>query len=101
MSGAGKSQALRCFEDLGFYCVDNLPASLLPEFAQHLRNDPQLYGRVSLGIDARAASKLVNCASRFRERVKREPSLIAPWPAFAAPLGRAESRKRSRGPTKH
>ena len=32
MSGAGKSVALNTFEDLGFYCVDNLPAELLPHF---------------------------------------------------------------------
>ena len=32
MSGSGKSVALNTLEDLGFYCVDNLPADLLPEF---------------------------------------------------------------------
>ncbi|MGO4778868.1 RNase adapter RapZ, partial [Lysobacter sp. 2RAB21] len=32
MSGSGKSVALNTFEDLGFYCVDNLPAELLPQF---------------------------------------------------------------------
>ena len=33
LSGAGKSHALRALEDLGYYCVDNLPAKLLPELA--------------------------------------------------------------------
>src|SRR6185295_14596445 len=33
MSGAGKSQAIRALEDLGFYCVDNLPITLIPSFA--------------------------------------------------------------------
>jgi len=56
LSGGGKTTALHALEDLGYYCVDNLPAGLLPEFAQHLRKDPRLYGRVSLGIDARARS---------------------------------------------
>ena len=52
MSGAGKSQALKNFEDLGFYCVDNLPIDLIPNFAaligkrRYLRN-------VALGIDIR------------------------------------------------
>ena len=54
LSGSGKSTALHALEDLGYYCVDNLPASLLPEFARHLSNDPALYSKVSLGIDARA-----------------------------------------------
>lgn len=54
MSGAGKSTALHALEDLGYYCIDNLPAALLPEFARLLKDDPQLYSKVSLGIDARS-----------------------------------------------
>ena len=53
LSGGGKTTALHALEDLGYYCVDNLPAALLPEFARQLSNDPALYSRVSLGIDAR------------------------------------------------
>ena len=34
MSGAGKSLAMKCFEDLGYFCVDNLPPALIPKFAQ-------------------------------------------------------------------
>jgi RNase adapter protein RapZ len=33
LSGAGKSHALNCFEDLGYYCVDNMPPTLIPKFA--------------------------------------------------------------------
>ncbi len=36
MSGAGKTQALKMLEDMGFYCVDNLPISLLERFADLL-----------------------------------------------------------------
>jgi len=54
LSGGGKTTALHALEDLGFYCVDNLPAALLPDFARHLSNDPSMYSRVALGIDARA-----------------------------------------------
>ena len=54
LSGGGKSTALRALEDLGFYCVDNLPAALLPEFARQVLDNPDLYWRVSLGIDARS-----------------------------------------------
>lgn len=54
LSGGGKSTALRALEDLGYYCVDNLPAALLPEFAHQALDNPALYSRVSLGIDARS-----------------------------------------------
>lgn len=54
LSGSGKSTALGALEDLGYYCADNLPAALLPEFANHIRSDRSLYQRVALGIDARS-----------------------------------------------
>ena len=52
MSGAGKSQALKSFEDLGFYCVDNLPISLIPSFAA-LIGARRYLKNVALGIDIR------------------------------------------------
>lgn len=52
MSGAGKSQALKCFEDLGYYCVDNLPVDLFPAFAAQMRTKSYLQ-QVALGIDIR------------------------------------------------
>jgi UPF0042 nucleotide-binding protein len=54
LSGGGKSTALRAIEDLGFYCVDNLPAALLPEFAAQIRHGAAIYSKVALGIDARS-----------------------------------------------
>jgi len=54
LSGGGKSTALRAIEDLGFYCVDNLPAALLPEFATQIQRGGALYARVALGVDARS-----------------------------------------------
>ena len=54
LSGGGKSTALRALEDLGCYCVDNLPAALLKEFAQQIINNPARYSRVALGVDARS-----------------------------------------------
>ncbi len=54
LSGSGKSTALRALEDQGYYCVDNLPAALLKEFAQQIGKDPALYATVALGIDARS-----------------------------------------------
>jgi len=57
LSGGGKSTALRALEDLGYYCVDNLPAALLPEFAQQIRSNPSRYSMVALGVDARSPGK--------------------------------------------
>lgn len=53
LSGAGKSTALRTFEDVGFYCMDNLPPSLLPKFAELLK-DSKNYSRVVVVCDVRS-----------------------------------------------
>ena len=58
LSGGGKSTALRALEDLGYYCVDNLPAALLPEFTNQIRKvDSKEYSRVALGVDARSPGR--------------------------------------------
>ncbi|MDI9240629.1 RNase adapter RapZ [Lysobacter sp. LF1] len=54
MSGSGKSVALKTFEDLGFFCVDNLPAELLPQFvASVLRADEGAPAKLAVSIDVR------------------------------------------------
>ena len=53
-SGGGKSTALNALEDLGFYCIDNLPAAMLPDFGPRISANPDLYRKVALGIDARS-----------------------------------------------
>ncbi|MBK1889014.1 RNase adapter RapZ [Undibacterium sp. 14-3-2] len=54
ISGSGKSVALNVLEDAGYYCVDNLPPSLLPELITTLSNEPL----VAVAIDSRSASQL-------------------------------------------
>ncbi len=54
MSGGGKSTALNALEDLGYYCIDNLPAAMLPDFGPQISANPELYKKVALGIDARS-----------------------------------------------
>lgn len=49
-SGAGKSVALRCLEDIGYYCVDNLPLDLLPQLASILSTNQQ---SVAISLDIR------------------------------------------------
>lgn len=57
LSGSGKTVALRTLEDLGFYCIDNLPPSLLLALAEHaLGAGEARYPRLAVGIDARTAS---------------------------------------------
>ena len=51
-SGSGKTTALQALEDIGYYCVDNLPAGLLPELAQQLQSNIHLQ-KIVVGIDAR------------------------------------------------
>jgi UPF0042 nucleotide-binding protein len=54
MSGSGKSIALHTFEDLDFYCVDNLPAELLPEFVRSATGKNDLPPKLAVGIDVRS-----------------------------------------------
>lgn len=52
LSGAGKQSALRTFEDLGYYAVDNLPLELVPQFAALIQGSAQI-ARAALVVDAR------------------------------------------------
>ena len=58
MSGAGKSYAIKCLEDMGFYCVDNLPTTLIPTFAELIARSSQKIHRVALGVDVREGEYL-------------------------------------------
>jgi len=53
LSGAGKSTALNALEDLGYYCVDNLPVSLLPAFATEMCTENYHLDKAAVGIDSR------------------------------------------------
>lgn len=53
MSGAGKTVAIQSFEDLGYYCVDNLPPTLLPKFLELMRDTTNNIHKVALVMDLR------------------------------------------------
>ena len=54
LSGSGKSIALDTLEDCGYYCIDNLPLTLLEDFINHVMiNDDKTYAKTAIGIDAR------------------------------------------------
>ena len=54
MSGGGKSTALKMLEDAGFYCVDNLPVSLIEKFTELVSMPGSEVGKVALGLDVRS-----------------------------------------------
>jgi UPF0042 nucleotide-binding protein len=53
LSGAGKSAVIKCFEDIGFFCVDNLPPPLIPKFVELCLSPGSEVSRVALGLDIR------------------------------------------------
>jgi len=53
LSGSGKSTAIRVLEDLGFYCIDNLPVVLTPKFIELCQNSEEEITRIALGVDVR------------------------------------------------
>ena len=57
MSGAGKTVALKTLEDAGYYCVDNLPLFLIPQFSELGHHNPEI-SRFAVGIDTRSGREL-------------------------------------------
>src|SRR5216684_9059461 len=57
ISGSGKASALKAFEDLGYYCVDNLPVELIPRFAELAVQSAEIW-RTALVVDVREGSQL-------------------------------------------
>lgn len=73
LSGSGKSTALRTLEDLGYYCIDNLPVPLLYEFAQQMQRRPVDSIRNSaIGIDARNLEEDLQQLPEILERLKKD-----------------------------
>jgi UPF0042 nucleotide-binding protein len=72
LSGAGKSTALNALEDLGYYCIDNLPAALLEDFRPQILAHSALYQKVALGIDARAHGAGLERIPDWLERAKQD-----------------------------
>lgn len=58
MSGAGKTIALKMLEDMGFYCIDNLPIPLMGKFAELSMRGPAGFEKIALGIDIRSGEEL-------------------------------------------
>ncbi|MCI8797016.1 MAG: RNase adapter RapZ [Dorea sp.] len=67
MSGAGKSTALKMLEDVGYFCVDNLPVPLIPKMADLLRVPGSELNKAALGVDIRSGESLAEMAEVLRE----------------------------------
>ena len=71
MSGAGKSTTMKMLEDMGFFCVDNLPVPLLPNLVDFSNEFYQNVEKVAVGVDVRsgkAIADLMPVAKAFREQ---------------------------------
>jgi UPF0042 nucleotide-binding protein len=75
LSGAGKSYAIKCFEDMGYFCVDNLPTTLIPTFAKLCAQSSREIRRIALGIDVREGEYLVALPEILREIEAKDNSV--------------------------
>ncbi len=72
LSGSGKTVALHTLEDEDYYCVDNLPIGILPQFVERiLSRGEQLYDNIAVGIDARSGSEDLRDFNTIMEWVKQ------------------------------
>lgn len=67
LSGSGKSIALKTFEDLDYYCVDNLPVELLPDFVRSQIRDDTLPSKLAIGIDVRSRHSDLSQLEQWRD----------------------------------
>ncbi|HOI95933.1 MAG TPA: RNase adapter RapZ [Syntrophobacter fumaroxidans] len=67
LSGSGKSTAIKAFEDLDYFCIDNLPVPMLPEFLALCEKDMPDIHKIALGIDIRERKFLKDYAKIFQD----------------------------------
>src|ERR1019366_1001852 len=76
LSGSGKSTVLKTFEDLGFYCVDNLPVALIPTFSElHMQGGGEIQ-RAALLVDAREGEQLVRLPEILKHLRTENPATL-------------------------
>jgi len=97
LSGAGRSFAIKCLEDLGYFCVDNLPTTLIPTFADLTARSTQAVRRVALGVDVREGeylSHLLDALAELRARGHRVEVLFLEATDEALVRRYSETRRR-------
>ncbi len=75
LSGSGKSTALKAFEDIGFFCIDNLPATLLPRFLELRDQISREVFKIALVMDLRGKDFLTSFPKIYQE-VKRKGNIV-------------------------
>jgi RNase adapter protein RapZ len=75
MSGSGKGSVLKVFEDLGYYCVDNLPVDLIPSFADLVQQSGEIR-RAALVVDVREGARLEKLPVILKSIKKRVPTKV-------------------------
>jgi UPF0042 nucleotide-binding protein len=76
LSGSGKSTVLKTFEDLGFYCVDNLPVDLIPTFSELYVHGGGEIQRAALLVDAREGEQLERLPALYRKLRREHPATL-------------------------
>lgn len=79
MSGAGKTVAVQSFEDLGFFCVDNLPPTLLPKFLELMKESGDKMNRVAVVMDLRGREffdSLFEALDQFDHEERLKPRIL-------------------------
>jgi UPF0042 nucleotide-binding protein len=76
ISGSGKSTVLRAFEDMGYYCVDNLPVELIPIFAELHAAGEGDFARAALLVDAREGLQLAKFPALLRHLQQEHPIIL-------------------------
>jgi UPF0042 nucleotide-binding protein len=73
MSGSGKTIALHTLEDMGYYCIDNLPVSILEAVALHLTDEPEaIFCKTAVGVDARSQSGQIPRLPEFVQNMRNQ-----------------------------
>ena len=68
MSGAGKSTSLKMLEDMGYFCIDNLPVFLIEKFSELINTSNTELSKVAIGVDARTGLKDMDAALKTFEK---------------------------------
>lgn len=76
LSGSGKSLVHRCFEDMGYFCVDNLPVELIPKFGEMRERGGEALGLVALTVDVREREYLDHFPAAYQELKRQHPGMI-------------------------
>jgi UPF0042 nucleotide-binding protein len=100
LSGSGKGSVLNTFEDLGFYCVDNLPVALIPTFSELYVEGVEIE-RAALLVDAREGEQIDKLPVIYRKLAAEQPATLVFVEASDEVLKRRFSETRRPHPLSH